>query len=262
MTRSLVVEREVAARMAGFHDALATGQEAQRYRRRRDIIRCRLRVGRLQRVAPESVLDVGKQQLLVLLLMLQAQFDQHAQCGVVVACQPFAHGVVDATAVVAHFVQRGAGQQAALRAGVHRPHGLVVGVEQVMPFRPRRAIGRIAAQHELLEEPGGVRKVPFAGTGVRHRLDLHVLGAESGAQVLRMPTHVQEAGGGVIRQRLKHGHVHRVHSTCGPLLRFALQQTWGSVTITIPCRTGCSDRVIHARRGTACRIANAPSPTR
>ena len=74
----------------------ATRQEAAADCRRR----CRgaprpAAIGRLQRIAPEGVLDVGQQQLLMLLLVLQAELDQLGQLGIAVTAEQLADGVVD-----------------------------------------------------------------------------------------------------------------------------------------------------------------------
>ncbi len=46
-----------------------------------------LAVGRLQRIAPERVLDVGQQQLLMLLFVLQAQLQVVQRVWVQVTCR-------------------------------------------------------------------------------------------------------------------------------------------------------------------------------
>ena len=42
----------------------------------------------------------------------------------------------------------------------------------------------VLAEQELLEEPGGMGAVPFGRTGVRHRLDQLVLGAQGSGPAL------------------------------------------------------------------------------
>ena len=113
--------------------------EAQRGRRRRGRRGAARRrpVGRVQRVDGEHVLDVHEQQLLVLLLVVQAELDEarwarverrrRRACG---------HGGVDVPAVVADLLDgAGPAQQAALGAGVPGARLLVVRVEQVVVAR-------------------------------------------------------------------------------------------------------------------------------
>lgn len=56
---------------------------------------------------------------------------------------------------------------------------VVIGVEQHPILRVEHRVGRMELrQQEGLEEPGGVRKVPFDGTAIGHRLHLAIFGAQ------------------------------------------------------------------------------------
>ena len=76
-------------------------------------------------------------------------------------------------------------QAGSLAARVLAAHALVVGVEQ---HAKRRVEGRElrleAFQDEGLEEPGGVRQVPFDGAGLQHGLRAAVFGRQRRGQAL------------------------------------------------------------------------------
>ena len=154
---------------------------------------CRLVWGerRQQRVAREQVFDVSEQQLLVLLLVMQPQcHDRLDRLGY--SCLHAAqHPRVDAFAVVEQLLHRRARQQAAARTGVHGADAVVVGVEEVAKVRVVKfVVLRSALQHELFEEPGGVRQVPFGRTRIRHGLHHIVLGGQGRAQLDRSVPHL------------------------------------------------------------------------
>ena len=95
------------------------------------------------------------------------------------------HRLVDVAAVVADLGRAGAGEQAAIGAGVPLADRLVVRVEEV-PVRPGGTARsrRRSGQHEGLEEPGDVRPVPLRRADVGHRLDRLVLGRQGRGQRL------------------------------------------------------------------------------
>ena len=130
------------------------------------------RVRRIQRALRQQVLDVGEDQFLVLLLVLQAEFEQRRQFLVVgVLGQQARDAAVDVGAVGAHFGHRRARQQPALGARMAVADAVVVGVEQDPERRMERLELRFQPfEDEGLEEPGGVRQVPLDRAGVGHRL--------------------------------------------------------------------------------------------
>ena len=84
--------------------------------------------GRIER---QRVLDVGQEQLLVLLLVLQAEADESLDLGVAGArCQQRLHSLVDVGAVAQHVGQRRPRDQAALGTRMLRADALVVAVEE------------------------------------------------------------------------------------------------------------------------------------
>ena len=178
MTRPFVVETETLALMAHFHDALGTGHERQRHGLAGKRPGC-LVISRQQGIAREGVLDVGQQQFLVLLFVFGTQADDGA-FGIVqgVVLEQVRDAFVHPGAVVAHLVQRRTRQQAARWTRMHRAHALVVGIEQVVEPLVVRPVARPWCQQELLEEPGGVGKVPFGRAAIGHRLHHRVLGRQ------------------------------------------------------------------------------------
>ena len=84
-----------------------------------------------QRAGPERVLDVGENQFLMLLLVVEAEFNQreHFVAGMV---QQRKHGGVDMRPIGVHPLQAGARHQPARSAIGMRTELLVVGVEQVL----------------------------------------------------------------------------------------------------------------------------------
>ena len=77
----------------------------------------------LQRIAPERVLDVGQQQLLMLLFVVDAELDKRARRGREIGERGL-NRRINMRAPDAHFVERRPRQQPALRARVARPLGL------------------------------------------------------------------------------------------------------------------------------------------
>jgi hypothetical protein len=133
-------------------------------------------------MAAEQVLDVGEDQLLMLLLVLEAQHHPGANLVAQAALQRLEHLGVDPPPIAADLVQRRTRQQAARGARMARADGLVIGVEEVV----ERRFERRPLQHERLEKPGRVGEVPFGRARVRHRLHLAVLRRERFGEELRL----------------------------------------------------------------------------
>lgn len=125
MTRRLVVVGEGIGlrpcRCADLHDLFVACLPAQRAggcgRRCRGIA-----IGRLQRIAPQRVLDVGQQQFLVLLLVLDAELHDGASLRIQhPITQALLHLRIDRGPVVAHLLQRRSRQHPATRARASGP---------------------------------------------------------------------------------------------------------------------------------------------
>ncbi len=152
--------------MADVHVAAGELEPGQWRRRGRRRLRRHGRTHRRpQRVLREQVQQVGEDQLLVLLLVVQPQFDQRAGGVGDAAAQEVAHRVIDVRPVGEHLAQRRARQQATARPLVARADRVVVRVEQETEALVEAPVAvAVRREHELLEEPGGVREVPLAGT--------------------------------------------------------------------------------------------------
>jgi hypothetical protein len=173
----LVVEGETVAVEPNIDDATGLPQPAHRRSRRGRTQRGARRrpVGRQQRVARQRMQDVGDQQLLVLLLVVQAERDDRLDggpqrgVGTVEQCE---HGRIHMHPVGMHLVNRRARHQAALRARVTWAEGFVVRVEEVMEALIERLVAvRMHLQQHRLEKPGRVREVPLGRARIGHRLD-------------------------------------------------------------------------------------------
>ena len=89
--------------------------------------------------------------------------------------------------------QAGTGKHAALGPRMARADGFVIGVEEILVGGIEGAVAaRMRAQHEGLEEPGGVRQVPLGRAGVGHRLDRLVLGRQWFSELLGEGADVHE----------------------------------------------------------------------
>lgn len=191
MARALVVKGKAAAWVANVGQPRVKRVPRQRAGGlRRHGVR-RLGIGGKQGVAGQQVQDVGEHQLLVLLLVLQAQLDQATQCSVVRhGGHPTCHAGVHVGPVGEHLVQRWPREQPALRAGVLGAHTVVVGVEQHPERRCKRLeTGLVGFEHKGFKEPGGVGQVPLGGAGIGHGLRGAILGRQWGRQGQRAASH-------------------------------------------------------------------------
>ena len=138
---------------------------------------------------------VGEKQLLVLLLVVEPQLQERRHLG---TCrggrgEEGLELLVHESPVGEYLGDGGAGPQAALGtqgpgAGTH-----VVGVEQRHPGRRVRAKPRLVRpEHEGLEEPAGVGKVPLGRARIGHGLNDVVLDSEGPAEVLGGGPHPEQ----------------------------------------------------------------------
>src|SRR6185437_13181466 len=106
MTGKFVVEAKTIAAIADFDQAAGVVQPLVRP----GVVvalEARFRVGGEQRVGPESVLDVGRDQLLVLLLVMHSQFDAAMYLRGCTRGQQLHYAVFDVTPVLLNLLQRG-----------------------------------------------------------------------------------------------------------------------------------------------------------
>ena len=124
---------------------------------------------------------IGEQQFLVLLFVVEAEFNQ-SQClnrQFAFIQKQLLHADVHVLAKGQHLRKRRAGQQATLRARVARPQRFVIRIEQVSEGIIKHLVaGQVRQQHHVFKKPTGVRQMPFGRAGVGHGLHALVLGAE------------------------------------------------------------------------------------
>ena len=174
MAREFVIEAELIAAIADFNHAAGVVQPLVRLSvaALRD---ARFSVDRLQGIGPESVLDVGRDQLLMLLFVMHSQFDAVVYLRGCTCGQQLRDTVFNVTAIGLNLLQRGPRKGSAqLFFGV-TAEGFVITVKQPQEIGMKRLVARqLGSQDEGLEEPGGVRQVPFDragfGTGLNHHV--------------------------------------------------------------------------------------------
>ena len=135
-----------------------------------------------QGIARQDVLDIGDQQLLMLLLVVQSQLHQLRELGKAPPVQIFNYPqqpFVDAGAVAIDLLHRRPRQRPSNVPGNPLSEALVVGVEdEVIPRMISPIVLCKTFQDHALEEPGGVTQMPLGRADVRHGLNHVVLGAE------------------------------------------------------------------------------------
>ena len=124
-----------------------------------------------ERIFGEGRKDVGQQQLLMLLFMLDPEFDQHKRLG-----RKRRQGVnyrpIDRPSPVAHLIEAGPADHPAAGAGLAVSLALVIAVEEKGPALVEEAVaGDEIAKHEGFQEPTAVGEVPLCGRCVGVRLD-------------------------------------------------------------------------------------------
>jgi hypothetical protein len=148
------------------------------------------KIAGVERVGEESVLDVGGDEFLVLLLVFEAEDD--ALDGVAFYCflQEAGHAGVDVPAIGEDGFERGAREGCAEFLFGHVPEGVVVAVEEPAEVGMEGLIaGEELAENKGFEEPAGVGEVPFDGAGLGRRLDHHVFRREGSTEMLCGLTH-------------------------------------------------------------------------
>ncbi len=142
MTRQLIVKREARALMPDLEQTaveVLIGERRSSARRARRM----LRESRQQRIAREQVFDVGEQQFLVLLLVVQSECQYACELRGEALLQKLEHSLVDPFPVSEYLLHGRARQQSAARAGVHRAYGVVIGVEEIAKAGVVKFVGTI-----------------------------------------------------------------------------------------------------------------------
>ena len=198
MPRGLVVEAEAGPRRTDLHEALREVDERRRPRRARRAVEV-VPVRGTQRVRAEGELQVRDDQLLVLLLVVQAEFDAGANL-VVAAREQRPHGLVHVRPVGVHLLHGRPRQRAALRPRERLADAVVVGVEERLEALGERPVPLPEGlEQEGLEEPGGVREVPLGRARVVHRLHAVVVHRQGTTQHFRLLTNGRVSRDRVVR---------------------------------------------------------------
>ena len=136
-------------------------------------------VGGLEGIGEEGVLDVGEEEFLMLLFVMEAEDEAGFGFWRRIMGEEGVDGGVDVVAVVEDLGEGGPGEGGAeLFAGLGGD-AVVVAVEEPEEIGMEGVVaGREFAEDEGLKEPGGVGEVPFGGAGLGCGLDHHVLWRE------------------------------------------------------------------------------------
>ena len=173
VTRRLVVEDEGGGRgwVRGDADLDEAGVEVDPFDGRSDGFVLPLgggfEVGGVERVGEEGVLDVGGDELLMLLLVLEAEGDAAGGFVFEGMLEEAGHRGIDVGAVGEDGVEGRTGEGGAELLLGHVAEGVVVAVEEPVEVGVEGFVGGDElAENEGLEEPAGVGEVPLDGTGL------------------------------------------------------------------------------------------------
>src|SRR5262245_57022268 len=151
----------------------------------------------MQRIGRECVLDVGEEQLLVLLLMVRSKLDARREIGqefVARGVDEIRDAAIDVRAIAIDIFDRRPRELSPLRPRKEAADGLVVGIEEKRVAGVKRLVLAFkAAEHELLEEPRRVRDVPLRWARVVHALHDVVLDGKRRTDLLRRAAHFSVA---------------------------------------------------------------------
>ncbi len=179
MKRPLVVVGEARPVMSHVENPAVERDEVERRRIAHADARACLPVGGLERPGSEQAQNIGKQQLLMLLLVIDAELDKFRRLRRKWRVEQAVERLIDRSAIGAHLMAGGPREQSALRPRVPGADALVIGIEAVLEALVEHAIaGQEALQHESLEEPGGVGEMPLGRARIVHGLDDLVLVAQ------------------------------------------------------------------------------------
>ena len=123
-------------------------------------------------VERERVQNIGEKKLLMLLLVIETDFDNGGDFFKIFrGSDQRVHRVVNVRSIFGDLGNSGPSNETALRTKLPRTGGDVIGIEEITESVVEHLIGlRKRAQQKLLEEPGHVRSMPFCRTRIRHRL--------------------------------------------------------------------------------------------
>jgi hypothetical protein len=188
VARLLVVEGEGGSVVPALTDSPRVFEPAHARRITR-LCRPPRRIGGIKGIREEITLDVHEQQLLVLLLVIEAEREARLDIRPVHRCagvDQLEHMAVDVGTVVVYLLHRRARERVPLVARVKRPYRVVVRIENMLVARVQWTVLRQERlQQERFEKPRDVREVPLWRARVDDALDLVVVGLERRTEALR-----------------------------------------------------------------------------
>ena len=134
--------------------------------------------------------DVGQHQLLMLLLVVEADLedrDDALEKRLVGRLDERLDGRVHVGTVGGDLLRVGTRDEPSPRTLVTRPRGDVIGIEEIAETGVEHLVARLVRpEQELLEEPGRMGAMPFRRARIRHRLDDLVLRRQRRRAALRL----------------------------------------------------------------------------
>ncbi len=171
----------------------------------------RVAISRAQRILGKQRKDIRQHQLLVLLLVMDAGFDQRKGFMRQSLLQEPPQMLVDMAAIGPHLFNRGPREQTALRSRMPGAKALVIGIETIGKALVETFVtAQKALQHQLFEKPCCVGEMPLGWACVLVGLDNLILHrkrlgdiereapcCEKGGRELKLPI-LLGAGGAVV----------------------------------------------------------------
>ena len=144
--------------------------------------------------------DIGDQQFLMLLLMMETERDSKSEIRPLLICYAVdqqRHSFIDMMSITIDFLECRARKETALRAWMHGTRALIIRIEQDgKPVVEFVIISQIYLQEKGFEEPADMGKVPFRWTDVGHGLHAAVFRRQRRAYFLAHTPY-----GAVVRQQ-------------------------------------------------------------
>ncbi len=164
----------------------------------------------MQRVAPECVLDVVTEQLLVLLLVMDSQLDALGRFGGHAALVEAHDGIFHVLAIGEDLLDAGAGEGGAQLFLRLIGDVVVIAVEEPEEVRMEWLVAvEVFAEYECFEEPCGVGEVPFCWARLRTALHHHVFRCERARQREALASRCGEGSQEFVRTEFRFCYWHR-----------------------------------------------------
>ncbi len=170
MSGRFIVECETLAFMADFNEARV---EAVPFHRGdgNGLRLFRRAVNGRQRILSEEMLDIGNQEFLMLLFVVQSeQNDIELLIGQASGLiEQRAYRLIDMSTILTNLFERWPREQPTVGSRKLLANIVVIGVEEKFETRMKNRVVRVdSLEHEGLKEPCRMGEMPFRGTGVGH----------------------------------------------------------------------------------------------